>query len=164
MKPRNPEGPRATRLLAYENARPSESRLPIPVTGSARKDSAVRVSLSSNHNVKEPVGRGRLPPPEPPMEANPPSGVNDSRSVSPRSPGSCSASVRRIARSRIISQDERTTRANGLSKEQPPTCQGHETPRWTVFAFALDRGYEATFLPECAAKLPFVNGVVTIRG
>ena len=49
-------GSRATRLLAYENARPSESRRQPLKRRLARKDSAVRVSLSSNHNVKEPVG------------------------------------------------------------------------------------------------------------
>jgi hypothetical protein len=49
----------------------------------ARKDSAACVSLSSYHNVKEPVGGQRMPPPEPPMEANPPLGVNDRRSVNP---------------------------------------------------------------------------------
>src|ERR1051326_9417148 len=82
MKRRNPFGSRATRLLAYENARPSESRLPALLQGPARKDSAVRVSLSSYHNVKEPSRSRQMPPPEPPMDANPTSGVNDSRSVS----------------------------------------------------------------------------------
>jgi len=37
-------------------------------------------------------------------------------------------------------------------------------PSTGVFRFLLDRGSEATFLPECAATLPFVNGEVTIRG
>src|SRR5262249_56718535 len=60
MKRRNPLGSRATRLLAYENARLSESRRS-PFWGRARKDSAVRVSLSSNHNVKEPLGVKRMP-------------------------------------------------------------------------------------------------------
>jgi len=65
MKRRNPFGSRATRLLAYENARPSESRLPALLQRPARKDSAVRVSLSSYHNVKEPSGCGRCHLPNP---------------------------------------------------------------------------------------------------
>ncbi len=53
----------------------------------ARKDSAVRVSLSSYHNVKEPFeSAANSHGPEPPMEANPPSGVNDSRSAPETSP------------------------------------------------------------------------------
>jgi len=53
---------------------------------------------------------GKLPPPEPPMEANPPSGVNDSRSV-PRRTQALLRFCPRIARSRIVPQEVGTTRA-----------------------------------------------------
>src|SRR5207344_1731844 len=46
--------------------------------------------------------------PEPPMEANPPSGVNDSRSV-PRRPEQTPPLSERIARSRLVSQVMRAT-------------------------------------------------------
>src|SRR5688572_25486116 len=87
----------------------------------ARKDSAVCVSLSSYHNVKEPAGGRRMPPPEPPMEANPPLGVNDRRSVNPSLTQALLRFCPRIARSRIIPQDEdkRPARRVHLSARPP---------------------------------------------
>ena len=90
----------------------------------ARKDSAVCVSLSSYHNVKEPVGGRRMPPPEPPMEANPPLGVNDRRSVNPSLAQALLRFCPRIARSRIVPQDEETTRAKRSFKQPALACQG----------------------------------------
>jgi len=57
-------GPRATRLLASKRKTVRVSS-PAPKKP-ARKDSAVCVSLSSNHNVKEPVGNSgcHLPNPQ----------------------------------------------------------------------------------------------------
>jgi hypothetical protein len=76
----------------------------------------------------------------------------------------CSASVRRIARSHIVPQEAGTTRAKRSLKEPLTHCQGEVRPCTGLFAFVLGRDNQATFLPECVATLPFVNGEVTIRG
>jgi hypothetical protein len=164
MKRRNPFGSRATRLLAYENARPSESRRQPLKRRLARKDSAVRVSLSSNHNVKEPPGVRQFATSRTPDGSKSP--IRSQRQPQ-RLPGRtqvCSASVRRIARSRIAPREVGTTRAKSSFKEPPPRCQAPVNRRGAAFAFPFDCDSEATFLPECAATLGFVNGEVTIRG
>jgi len=80
MKRRNPLRMRATRLLAYEKRKTARVSSPALLRGRARKDSAVRVSLSSKSQCQIAVGReADYLTPEPPMEANPPSGVNNSR-------------------------------------------------------------------------------------
>ena len=79
MKRRNPLRMRATRLLAYEKRKTARVSSPALLRGRARKDSAVCVSLSSKSQCQIAVGReADYLTPEPPMEANPPSGVNNS--------------------------------------------------------------------------------------
>jgi len=149
MKRRNPFGSRATRLLAYENARPSESRLPALLQRPARKDSAVRVSLSSYHNVKEPSGHGRCRLPNPRWKQ-----IHHQESTtaaaSPESDSVKLRSCQRIARSRIVPQEVGATRAKHSSKRGPSPCQEVANRFPPLFAFHLDSGIEATFLPECA--------------
>ena len=123
MKRRNPFGSRATRLLAYENARPSESRCQPLKRRLARKDSAVRVSLSSNHNVKEPSEARRFATSRTPDGSK--STIRSQRQPQrlPRVTRSNSAPVRRIARSRIVPQEVGATRAKHSSKRGPSPCQ-----------------------------------------
>ena len=123
MKRRNPFGSRATRLLAYENARPSESRCQ-PCDRPARKDSAVRVSLSSYHNVKEPPGVWQVATSRTPDGSKSP--IRSQRQPM-RLPRRISGLLRfcpRIARSRIVPQEVGTTRAKRSFKEPLPQCQG----------------------------------------
>jgi hypothetical protein len=130
-------GARATRLLAYENARPSESR---------RQPSPVRTGTQGLRRPRFPFfvsqcqragGRAagcRIP--EPLREANPPSRVNDNRSVPEKNSVLAPLLSLWIARSRLIPQDVRTTRARRLFKERLGPCQGRESPH----RFLLDRG------------------------
>jgi hypothetical protein len=67
--------------------------------------------------------------------------------------GACFASVCGSRGSRLIPQDVQTTRARRSFKERVGACQGRAGAATTVFQFLLDRGREATFLPECAATL-----------
>ena len=83
---RSLSGPRACTLIGFETQYDCQSLIVRdPFRDPDRKDSAACVSLSSNYNVKEPWGVRRSLTPEPPMETNPPSGVNDSRGESRKS-------------------------------------------------------------------------------
>ncbi len=64
-----------------------------------------------------------------------------------------SAPVRRIARSRIVPQEVRATRARGSFKGGPFPCQGQDQSFSSLFAFHLDRGLKATFLPKCVVTI-----------
>lgn len=126
----------------------------------ARKDSAACVSLSSYHNVKEPFEkRGRLPHSEPPMEANPPIGVNDSRSVSRDELRSCSASVRG-SRGRVWSRRkwEQPARRGYLSSD-PSLVKGWVTVR-PCFAFFP---VIVTFRPHSCLNAPPIWFSLTAR-
>ena len=82
MKRRNPFGLRATRLLAYENARPSESRLPARLGADTQGLRRLRFPFFTSQCQRAGGRAAKSHTPEPSMEANPPSRVNDSRSVS----------------------------------------------------------------------------------
>ena len=129
MKRRNPFGSRATRLLAYENARPSESRLPALKKAGTQGLRRPRFPFFQSQ-CQRAGGRAAVShTPEPPMEANPPSGVNDSRSVSRDEPRSCSASVRG-SRGRVSSRRkwEQPARRIHLSRA-PSLVKGSVTVR-----------------------------------
>ena len=149
--------PRATRLLARKRKTVRVSS-PAPKKP-ARKDSAVCVSLSSNHNVKEPAGGGQLPPPEPPMEANPPLGVNDRRSVNLSLTQALLRFCPRIARSRMIPQDEETTRAKRSFKQRTLACQGGGNPRRPVSFFRAI----VTLRPHSCPNAPPLSISLTAR-
>lgn len=153
---------RATRLLASKRKTVRVSS-PAPKKP-ARKDSAACVSLSSNHNVKEPAEKRQLPPSEPPMETNPQLGVNgQARRCRRRTPGL----LRFCPRVRAVAYNpagcrNQPARRGHLSRDAL-IVKGSVTLR-RRFRFSTSCDLQATFLPECAATLDSVNGEVTIRG
>src|SRR5262245_34450003 len=115
-------GSRATRLLAYENARLSESRCSPLLQGEPQGLRRLRFPFFISQCQRAGGRAAESHTPEPPMEANPPSGVNDSRSV-PRRPAQTPPLSERIARSCLVSQVMRATRAKGPFKVGNPPCQ-----------------------------------------
>ena len=97
------------------------------------------------------------------MEANPPSGVNDSRD-SPETNSGLAPLLSEGSRGRVWSRRkwEQPARRGHLGSDSP-IVKGWVTVT-PAFIFPGDCVLEATFLPECAATLLFVNGEVTIRG
>ena len=157
MKRRNPFGSRATRLLAYENARPSESRCR-PLTGRHARTPPSAFPFLHITMSKSRRERGKLPPPEPPMEANPPSGVNDSRSA-PRRTQALLRFYPRIARSRTVPQEVGTTRAKDLFKQRSPACQGpgNRCPVFSLFRLIVTLG------PHSCPNAPPLSVSLTAR-
>ena len=162
MKRRNPFGSRATRLLAYENARPSESRCR-PLTGRHARTPPSAFPFLHITMSKSRSGCGRCHLPNPRWKQIP----HQESTTAAASPETNSGLLRfcpRIARSRIVPQEVGTTRAKSSFKEPPPQCQGLGNRGGGLVAFPSDCDLQATFLPECVATLDFVNGEVTIRG
>jgi len=130
--------------------------------GSARKDSAVRVSLSSYHNIKEPVAE--QPKPHSRTHNGSKSPIESQRQPRclPSRTRAFPASVRWIARSRIVPQEVGSTRANWVSRDYAGRCQGLGNSLWTVILLVY---------PCLSGHIParirrhyrVVNGVVTIR-
>jgi hypothetical protein len=101
-------GSRATRLLASKT-QDRQSLVARPVEGASSLGLRRLRFPFFKSQCQRAGGRGTsCPTPEPPMETNPPSGVNDSRSVS-RRPEQTPLLSERIARSRIVSQVMRAT-------------------------------------------------------
>jgi len=122
--------------------------------GSARKDSAVRVSLSSYHNVKEPAEERPKPHSRTPNGSKTTLGSQRQPRCLPRRTRSFLASVRWIAQSRIVPQEVGATRAKCLFRDWGHPCQGAKTGFCGGFFFRWVRGRGATFLPEYAVTLP----------
>ena len=101
-------GSRATRVLAYENARLSESRCSPLLQGEPQGLRRLRFPFFISQCQRAGGRAAESHTPEPPMEANPPSGVNDSRSFSRRSEQTAPLSER-IPRSRLAAQVMRAT-------------------------------------------------------
>jgi len=146
------EGSRATRLLAYENARPSESRRqPTEMDRHARTPPSAFPFLHITMS-KSLESCGRLPPPEPPMEANPPSGVNDSRGK----PRGDSSKARFCPVDRAVAYNpagtwERPARRGHLRRGPRFVKGGRPLSPLPLFPLGCDN--QATFLPECAVTL-----------
>jgi hypothetical protein len=125
-----------------------------PLARAGRKDSAVRVSLSSYHNVKEPSRPRQID-----AGSRTPNGSKSSIGSQrqpqrlPRVTRSNSAPVRRIARPHMVPQEVGATRAKSSFKSGPFPCQGAGNLFSALVAFHLDRGIEATFLPECVVTM-----------
>ena len=98
------------------------------------------------------------------MEANPPSGVNDSRSVSRDEPKFILRFCPRIARSRIVSQEVGATPREVVHLRLRIRLVKGRTAKAVKSFFLSLVITEATFLPDCADTLAIVNGEVTIRG
>ena len=127
-----------------------------PLSEPARKDSAACVSLSSNHNVKEPVGVKRMPHSRTPDGSKSPIWSQRQSKRPSRRPEKAPPLSERITRSRLVPQVLRATRAKCVDKcrrfrcqEARPTNPGGPLPR----RFLGDRDRQATFLPECASTL-----------
>src|SRR4029078_11085999 len=117
-------GARATRLLAYENARPPESRRqPSPVRAGTQGLRRPRFPFFVSQCQRAGGRAAGCHTPEPLREANPPSRVNDSRSVPEKDSVLASLLTVWIARSRLIPQDVQTTRARTRFKERLGACE-----------------------------------------
>jgi hypothetical protein len=97
-------------------------------------------------------GNWQMPPPEPPMEANLPSGVNDRRSVTRAYSGLAPLlSEDRAVAYNPAGSGKRPARRGYLSSD-PLLVKGRVTVSGR-FRFRGDCDLRATFLPECAATL-----------
>ena len=91
--------------------------------------------------------------PEPPMEAEPPLGVNDSGGASgSREPGGNPASVRWVAQPCIIPPEVGTFCAGQVFRVCPHECQWGKRFLGR-FCFSPVRDFKATFLPEYGVSL-----------
>lgn len=124
MKPRNPEGSRATRLLALKTQDRQSLDAGLTRRTGTQGLRRLRFPFFTSQCQRAVEGRPQGHTSEPPMEANPPPRVNDSRSVSRVETRSSPASVRWIARSRNVPQEVGTTRAKRLCKRGLSPCQG----------------------------------------
>lgn len=122
--------------------------------GPARKDSAVRVSLSSYYNVKEPVAERPKPHSRTPNGSKTALGSQrqpvSAGKKNPGIPRFCPMD-RAVAYSPAGSWE--TTRAKPVFRDWIGPCQGAHNGLWVGFRFRLIRGYEATFLPEYVVTL-----------
>ena len=151
----------------FENARPSESRLLAPKEDEHARTPAACVSLSSNYNVKEPLGVKRQPHSRTPDGSK--SSIRSqrqskriSRRLEPASPLSDRSRGRVWSRRRC----EQHARMPDVSAKASPVkvCTAPKIRVKPLIAFLRDRDNQATFLPECAATLPPVKGEVAILG
>ncbi len=154
MKRRTPFGERATRLLAYENARPSESRCrPLRGRHARTPPSAfpfLHITMSKSRSTARPTAT--LPNPRwkqiPHLEST-------TAGYRPRRTQALIRFCPRIARSRIVPQEVGTTRAKPSFRQRPLPCQGAGNRGGRPGTFPGDCDLEATILPECAASLTF---------
>jgi hypothetical protein len=138
-----------------------------PLEDEHARISAACVSLSSYYNVKEPVGVKPEPHSRTPNGSK--SAIKSQRqskriSRRPEQAPPLSDWNRAVA---LVSQVLRATRAEGVFRCQGFSCQEvhcTKSPGPLGIAFLGHRDNQATFLPECAATLPPVNGEVTIPG
>jgi hypothetical protein len=130
--------------------------------GPARKDSAVRVSLSSYHNVKEPVEE--QPKPHSRTHNGSKSPIESQRQPRclPRRTRSSPASVRWIARSRTVPQEVGSTRAKWLFRDYAPYCQA-PGGRFVDGSFSPGPWPQGHNPARIRRHSFVVNGVVTIR-
>jgi len=134
-----------------------------PFYGPARKDSAVRVSLSSYHNVKEPPGMWPVATSRTPDGSKSPIRSQRQPQRLPRWTQVVLRFCPRIARSRTVPQEVGTTRANGLFKQRTPPCQGLGNS-WAPFRFSFWLWPWGHIPARMRRHSRFVNGEVTIRG
>lgn len=154
MKRRTPFGGRATRLLAYENARPSESRRRPLRSRHARTPPSAFPFLHITMSKSRSNARPRATCPNPRWKQIP----HLESTTAGNRPRRAQVLIRfcpRIARSRIVPQEVGTTRAKPSFRQWPMPCQGagNRDGRPRIFPGACD--LEATILPECAPTLAF---------
>ena len=149
-------GSRATRLLAYENARPSESRCsPFLRDEHARTPPPAFPFLQITMSKSRWACSGEPHSRTPDGSKSPIWSQRQSKRPS-RRPEQAPPLSERITRSRLVPQVLRATRAKCVDKcrrfrcqEARPTNPGGPLPR----RFLGDRDRQATFLPECASTL-----------